>query len=292
MAVQTFWSRLSLTGEFTLETGLRIGVGDGVALDSAGNPIIPGSTFRGALRAYIEAALRGMHDPQRDKKVTINVRGQDGRPMPVTRTVTLCCDSVDKRDDANYQGCLTKTIVAKWEADPVLRPNLDTALTDCSCQVCRLFGAAWLAGKVVIPDLVLSNGDWSGDLQMRGGLAVSRDRDIAIKDSAYQREYVPAGLTFRFQLVAEHVTPTEQGIIVLGIRAFENGLISLGGDRSRGFGRGRLAIDWWNCRYIDADHLIGALLGGEPQTFMDTDAEQRLTALARELGKPYAPPSL
>jgi CRISPR/Cas system CSM-associated protein Csm3 (group 7 of RAMP superfamily) len=289
MTPQTFWSRFTLAGDFTLETALRVGSSDGLALDANGQPLIPGSTFRGALRTYTEAALRGMYDPQRDKKVTVNLRGQDGRPMPVLRTVTLCCDSVDKRDDnANYQGCLTKAIVSKWENDPIVRPNLDQALADCSCQVCRLFGAVWLAGRVIVPDLTLVGGNWNGS-QTRGGLALSRDRDISIKDSGYQREVVPAGLQFRFQLVAENVTPVEQGILMLGVRAFENGLVSLGGDRSRGLGRGRLELDWWNCRYIDADHLIGALLGNDVPLFTDSDAEARLSVLATELGKPNAP---
>jgi hypothetical protein len=63
-------------------------------------------------------------------------------------------------------------------------------------------------------------------------------------------------------------------------------LIALGADRARGLGYGRLAIDWWNCRYVDADHLIGALLGGDPQVFTDSEAEARINALAALLRNP------
>ncbi len=286
MTAQAFFSRLTLVGEYVLDTPLRIGAGPdnaGVALDHDNRPFIPASSFRGALRAYIEAALRGMYAPHQDQRVTVTLRGPDGRPMPTTRTVKVCCDSVDKRDDdAHYQGCLTKAIVAKWEADPVLRPQLDSALIDSTCQVCRLFGAPWLAGRVSVADLRLGdNGSDADAAIMRGGLSINRDTDTAIEGSAYQRQAIPAGLRFTFRLAAENVTPVEQGMILLGLRAFESGMISLGADRARGLGRGRLALDWWNCRYVDTSNLIGALLlGTEPQVFSEVEADARITALA------------
>jgi len=286
VSAQAFWSRLALVGDFILDTPLRVSAQNvGIVTDAEGRPIIPGSTFRGALRSYIESVLRGVYDESQNKRQSVTLRGSDGRAAPVSRIVKLCCDSVDKRqDDLNYQGCLTSAIVAKWQADPVLRPNLDAALVDCSCQVCRLFGAPWLAGKVFVADLQAR--DWAGTLQTRAGLSISRDRETAIEGSQYQRQSVPPGTRFSFQLSAENVSPVEQGLILLGLRAFEVGLIGLGADRARGLGYGRLAIDWSNCRYVDADHLIGALLGADPQVFTDGDADARISSLSHLLSKP------
>ena len=276
------WSRLWLVGEFTLDAPLRIAAGYGLAMDTKGQPIIPGSTFRGALRTYVESVLRGFN--QRDEDRTVTLRGQDGRPVSVARKVALCCDSTDKRDDdLNYQGCLTPAIVAKWEVDPLLRSRLDSALVECTCQLCRLFGTAWLAGRVFVPDL--SAVAWAGAEQARSGVALSRDRDVTIPGSLYQRSAIPAGARFTFRLVAENVTPAEQGMLMLGIRAFETGLINLGADRSRGFGGGHLSVDWWNCRYLDSTNLIGSMLGLEPQAFSKTDADAALKALAAHLGR-------
>jgi CRISPR-associated RAMP protein (TIGR02581 family) len=289
--LHVFSSRLSLVGEFVLDSPLRIGTGpesDETLLDSENRPLIPATTFRGALRAYVESALRSVVTQRHETRHTITLRGPDGRPAPTTRTVKVCCDSVDKRDDdLNYQGCLTRAIVARWEADPVLRPQLDSALIECTCRVCRLFGTPWLAGRVSVADLTVPNGDWSGETVIFGGLSINRDTDTAIEGSIYHREAVPAGTRFTFQLTLENASAEEQGMILLGLRAFEAGLISLGSDRSRGLGRGHLAIDWWNCRYISAEYLIGALLVGEaPQVFTAEDAEDRITALATMLRAP------
>jgi CRISPR-associated RAMP protein (TIGR02581 family) len=285
MNLQAFWSRLTLVGEYVLDSPLRIGTGgDGVALDSQKRPLIPASSFRGALRAYVESTLRGLSPAGRETRRTVNLRGPDGRPTPTQRTVKLCCDSVDKReDDLNYQGCLTRAIVSRWEADPVLRPQLDAALVDCTCQVCRLFGTPWLAGRVRLADLRIVNGNSTNGYGFvsRGGLSISRDTDTAIEGSQYQRQAIPAGTRFSFYLTLENATPAEQGMILVGLRAFEAGLIGLGADRSRGLGRGHLAIDWWQCRYVDADQLLGALLvGTDPQVFTEDEANLRINALA------------
>src|SRR5450432_2623997 len=287
MSFKAFWSRLTLVGDFTLESPLRIaGEGDSLAMDDTGQPIIPGSSFRGALRATIESVLRGIEAEGTGTQRTVMLRGPDGRPAPSARLVRLACDSTDKRDaDLNFQGCLTKAIVVRWQSDPVLRPKLDEALLECSCSVCRIFGAPWIAGRVTVPDLRIA-GTWDGALAQRGGLSLSRDRDVMIEGSAYQRQAVPAGTHFSFQVIAENATPAEQGLLLVGLRAFESGQVSLGADRSRGLGRGRLAIDWWNCRYQDGDNLIGALLGAEAQPFSEIDAEARISAFATSLRTP------
>jgi CRISPR-associated RAMP protein (TIGR02581 family) len=278
------WSRLVLVGTYTLEAPLRIGNEAGeLLLDANNQPMIPGSTMRGALRTYIESALRSMTDTSHNLQQTLSVRGPDNRTIQTVRTVAICCDSVDKRDDdLNYQGCLTTAIVKKWEADPIIRPVLDSALIDCTCHVCRLFGANWIAGRVFVSDLHVVNGALVPVLQTRGGIALSRDRDIKLKGREYQRQIVPAGTRFSFQLVAENTTIEEQGILLLGLRGLINGWISIGADRSHGFGRGRLALDWANSRIMDVTTLLGNPSGDQP--FTENDAESRLLELANWLG--------
>ncbi len=277
------WSRLEIVGEYAAQTPLRIGSGapDGsLALDGAGQPYIPAGTFRGALRAYLESALRGLDSRPAARLYTLNVTGGDGKAHPVVRRVALCCDSVDKNpDDADYQGCLTAAIVRRWQSDPAVRPILDQALIESTCPLCRLFGTPWLAGRVLVSDLTLVGSSWDQSFAPRSGITIARDSGVMVPGSGYLRQAIPAGTRFRLRLLVENASFPEQGMILMGLRAFESGLIPLGADRSRGLGQGRLEIDWWNCRYLDADSLIGSLLGDEPAGFTEVDAEQRLAAL-------------
>ena len=67
----TFKNRLEITGKLTTVTALRISKGRStepigsdlpVIKDALGRPLIPGSSFKGALRSRLESFLRGI-DP-------------------------------------------------------------------------------------------------------------------------------------------------------------------------------------------------------------------------------------
>jgi CRISPR/Cas system CSM-associated protein Csm3 (group 7 of RAMP superfamily) len=276
------FSRLEIVGEYGALTPFRAGGAEGdLALDSEGRPMIPATTFRGALRASIESMLRSMDSEALTSPFYVLVSDASGKPTPEVRRVSLCCDSVDKRaDDADYQGCLTNAIVERWRADPILRPDFDRALIGCTCAVCRLFGTEWLGGRVRLDDLSLFESTWDRVYVLRGGVTIRRDTGTLLAGSAYTRQAVPAGTRFTFRLTLENATFAEQGMILLGLRAFQNGLIGLGADRGRGLGRGRLDIDWANCRYLDPANLIEVLIGEEFAPFTEADAEARIAAFA------------
>lgn len=283
---KTPWSRLELVGEYVTQTPLRIGSAEsngqgGLALDTNGLPWIPASTFRGVLRATVESLLRSLDSEARAILYHLQVSGANGLPLPIVRRVSLCCDSVDKSAaDAHYQGCLTDAIVASWQADPLVRPHLDRVIVGCTCLACRVFGASWIAGRVRVNDLPLIPDSWDRSFVTRGGVTIRRDTGTLLENSAYTREALPAGVRFRFRLFVENATFAEQGLILLGLRAFQKGMIGLGADQSRGFGRGVLEMDWWNCRTIDAANLIDAFLSSAPTLLTEKDADARIAAFS------------
>jgi CRISPR-associated RAMP protein (TIGR02581 family) len=72
----TFKNRLEITGTLTTVTALRISKGRStepigsdlpVIKDALGRPLIPGSSFKGALRSRLESFLRGI-----DRKLVAN----------------------------------------------------------------------------------------------------------------------------------------------------------------------------------------------------------------------------
>jgi hypothetical protein len=111
----------------------------------------------------------------------------------------------------------------------------------------------------------------------------------------------PASTRFRFRVTVEQADYVEQGLLLVGIYAFAQGQIVLGADRSRGYGQGRLAVDWSASRCWEADRLLEALpealsvrllakdrsLAGSEvpadQPFTEEDARRRLQALDRWL---------
>jgi CRISPR-associated RAMP protein (TIGR02581 family) len=275
------WSRLELYGEWVADSAFRIGDGspDGVAFDLADLPFIPAGSLRGALRTHCESMLRAMDSDAMQVIQEIQITGTNNKPVPMLRRVGLACDSVDKpANSLNYQGCLTEAIVQLWAKDPLVA--LDQAVPACACLACRVFGASWLRGKLHLSDLPLIPDSWDESDMLRGGITLNRDTGTRIPGQNYERRALPPGVRFTLRLILENATLEEQGMVLLGLRAFELGWIALGADRARGLGWGHLEIDWWNCRYADQETWIEALLFKEPLPFTEEDAEARIAIFA------------
>jgi len=273
------WSRLELVGEYKLTAPLRVGSMAGQ--ESTERPFIPASTFRGALRSTVEAIARNLDSDFPPQVRHLTISGLGGKPIAQIRRVLLSCAATDKRsNDGEYQGCLTESIVARWQADPLLLPALDQTLAACTCATCRLFGTPWLAGRVRVADLSLIPDSWNGQL---------------ISFGHKQQKALPPTCRFRFRVIVDQATFAEQGLILLGLRAIESGAVALGADRARGLGQGKLSIDWWASRYLDAALLIASMRdqsGEAALPFSETDAEARIAALETWLeGLSSSPPS-
>ena len=100
-----FDNRVTLSGTLTAQTALRIGAGRATAVigtdlpvvrDALGKPYIPGSSFKGTLRSFVEALVRGVKD---DKSLACK---------PTGNKEDWCLDSAEgKKDDAIEQAlCL------------------------------------------------------------------------------------------------------------------------------------------------------------------------------------------
>jgi CRISPR/Cas system CSM-associated protein Csm3 (group 7 of RAMP superfamily) len=201
------WSRLEIFGEWVADSPFRIGDGtpDGIALDMAGKPIIPASTFRGALRSHCESMLRGLDSEAMQVIKEVQITGTKGEPVPMLRRVGLACDSVDKpANSLQYQGCLTDAIVQLWAGDPLV--DLDQAVPDCACMACRVFGAAWLRGRLHLSDLPLIDETWDKSDTVRRGITLNREMGTQIDGRGYERRALPPGLRFTLRLILEDAT--------------------------------------------------------------------------------------
>ena len=225
-----FQSRLNLEGKVESLTAIRIGAGRStspvgadlpVVRDAANLPYIPGSSFKGVLRSYVESILRSLTD---DRRVVCNPTNDD-------------------------EQCITRTEMAN------LREQRDDQLIlEKTCWICQLFGSLWYASKLQIRDLHVQPELWFNQYQQRDGVAIDRDTETAADGKLYDFEVVPAGVLFDFQAIVDNAEDWQLGMLYLGLSAFENGELTIGGGSSRGLGAIELSLN--SPSYIDKHHIV------------------------------------
>ncbi len=232
-----FKNRLELTGTLTTVTALRISQGRStepigsdlpVVKDALGQPLIPGSSFKGALRSRMESFLRGINpELAQDPSELVSDR---------INTEVKRLKELHKNDDA----------------------ALTTALEDITDEVSKVFGTPWQASKFQVRDLSVKPDSWFGQYQERDGVSIDRDTETAVDGRLYDFQVVPAGVEFEFRAVLENGEDWELGLLVMGLQQFKRQQIPLGGGNSRGLGVVQLAID--DVMWVDPEGDPAALL--------------------------------
>ena len=242
-----FKNRLEITGTLTTVTALRISAGRStepigtdlpVIKDALGRPLIPGSSFKGALRSRLESFLRGIEpslaaNPAIDAEWSITndrMNGRDGIKSEVEK-------ELEQYPDRERSG----------KRDSVLT----TKILDETDLASHLFGSPWLASKFQVRDLTVLPDTWFGQYQERDGVAIDRDTETAADGKLYDFQVVPARTPFEFRAVVENAEDWELGLLMIGLHQFETEQIPLGGGRSRGLGVVRLDID--QLRWFDVE---------------------------------------
>ncbi|KAM3091378.1 CRISPR-associated RAMP protein Csx7 [Phormidesmis sp. 146-35] len=243
-----FKNRLEITGTLTTVTALRVGAGKStdpigsdlpVIKDALRRPLIPGSSFKGALRSRLESFLRGIdlnfaRDPSElvDPKITAWLKDLKDEYK-----------EAENKDDKS----LTEKILERTDL------------------VSLVFGAPWLAGKLQVRDLTVVPEIWFGQYQERNGVAIERDTETASSGKLYDFQVVPAGTPFQFQAVIENAEDWELGLLLVGLYQLETEQLPLGGGRSRGLGVVKLVLErmeWIDVRQgdkIDREKLLNYL---------------------------------
>ena len=269
-----FHGRLEIQGRLELKTPLRVGAGGGddlgladiaVVKDALGRPYIPGSSFKGVLRSYVESILRTIDEGL----ACLCVTDQENHTCPTTRSRRVR----EGQDRSDYDALLQDTF----------HGDEDAMYLDGTCRVCQVFGSHGLAAKVIIPDLGLSD-EWYGPYQVRHGVSIDRDTETAAEGRLYTGEAVPAGIHFDCEVIVENGSPADQGLVLLGLRAFEQGTVTLGGGSTRGLGQVKLEIT--ACREVSANpgDLIEYLVSGASQAVDEAGRLEKIGHLRQELG--------
>lgn len=239
----TFKNRLELTGTLTTVTALRISAGRStepigsdlpVIKDALGRPLIPGASFKGALRSRLESFLRGINpdlaaNPAIEAEWSITNERLNGR-NGIKEEVE---EELKQYPERERNGRRDKLLTEKMLSETDL--------------VSLLFGSPWIASKFQVRDLTVLPESWFGQYQERDGVAIDRDTETAADGKLYDFQVVPAGTPFEFRAVVENAEEWELGLLMIGLHQFETEQIPLGGGRSRGLGVVKLDINqmWW-----------------------------------------------
>lgn len=232
---EIFKNRLEITGILETVTGLRISAGRStepigsdlpVIKDALGRPLIPGSSFKGALRSRLESFLRGINE-----KFAAN---------PAQETAWSITQQM--MSDFKYEQVKKQNNPQKKEEE------LHQFIIDNTDLISCLFGSPWLSSKLQIRDLTVHEprDNWFGQYQVRDGVAIDRDTETAADSKLYDFQVVPAGTPFSFRAVVENAEEWELGLLMIGLHQFETEQIPLGGGKSRGLGVVKLNINEMN----------------------------------------------
>lgn len=241
----TFKNRLEISGVLKTITALRIGttrssepIGSDVPVikDALGKPLIPGSSFKGAMRSRLESFLRGIDpsfaaNPAIESEWSITNERLNGE-LGIKKEVEKELETYPQEErGAKKDKLLTEKIIAETDLASLL------------------FGSPWIASKFQVRDLTVIPDTWFGQYQERDGVAINRDTETAADGKLYDFQVVPAGTEFQFRAVVENAEDWELGLLMIGLHQFETEQIPLGGGRSRGLGVVKLDIDkmrWFN----------------------------------------------
>jgi CRISPR-associated RAMP protein (TIGR02581 family) len=230
--------RFEFTGILTTETGLHIGSGQGdfttdacFVRTGAGQPYIPGSSFKGALRSTVERMSASL--PGRLRTCLLDASGPGDRNCPTVHKGWQAAFSQERERGLNEDG------IAAWLYGGAGGRFSHVTL----CDTCRLFGSPYVASKVSMHDLYLTT---TTHTEVRHGVGIDRDTGTARAQIKFDYETLPAQVPFDFKLVVEELDEREEarglGLLCCGLREFERGRVALGGNRSRGLGACRLQL--------------------------------------------------
>ena len=238
-----FKCRLTLEGAVETKTAIRIGgirstspvsADLPVVRDALNLPYIPGSSFKGVLRSYIESILRGFTSK---KTVVCN-------PTEETESCITVPDMNNLRKEHRKGKCGDR--------------GFSKEILDRTCWICQLFGSSWYASKLQIRDLRVKPALWFEQYQQRNGVAIDRDTETVSDSKLYNYEVVPAGVFFDFHAIVDNAEDWQFGMLSLGLSALKNEKLTIGGGRSRGLGLINLSID--SEYYVDKCQIVKYLM--------------------------------
>ncbi|MBX3002050.1 MAG: CRISPR-associated RAMP protein [Caldilineaceae bacterium] len=229
--------RIVLRGYLETVTGLHVGSGYGsertdatVVRDAWGNPFIPGSSFKGALRSTVERTIAG-------------VAGVPFRTCQLADGPNSDCLTTNRTWQRKYTELQEAMSGVNFDEQKLVDfLNSSQGL----CDTCRLFGSPFNQSRLLVKDLAWRPGkerieEKRGEI--RHGVGIDRDTQTARDQFKFDFEVLPSKLCFDVDLVLERPSDLDLALLAVGLQEMIHGFVPLGGIRSRGLGQCKLHLE-------------------------------------------------
>ena len=212
--------RVEFTGQLRMTSALHVGGGvgttsftdAGVLRHPDGRPFIPGSSMKGALRSHLERFAQA--------------------PALEDTGLTSCLLYPEDPSAISAPECPSPG----WIEESKDATTAEESDFEQLCHTCTLFGSPILAGKVRVPDLELIRDTYDGEVEIRDGVGIDRDRGRPVDSIKFDYEVVPSGTAFEFSLSIDSPDSAELGLAAIAIREMQEGRVSVGAQTTRGLG--------------------------------------------------------
>jgi CRISPR-associated protein Csm3 len=209
------------------EEPLRIGVGRGVPLSPTDLPVItirlpegefpyiPGSSLKGTFRSTAEYICRSVG-------------------FKVCQAGACSSMFLDEERGIRYGDRLDELLREEGKEKEVLE------LLSRYCLICKLFGSSGFSSHVHFEDAYPLESVSRG---IKAGIAINRRSGAVQRGALYQVEFVNPGHKFRGGIIMKNVPNYGLGLLVQVLEYLNEGIIRLGGFKSRGFGKVKVKVE-------------------------------------------------
>jgi len=188
-----------------------------VIKDPRGNPFIPGSSFKGIVRSFLEGFLDGAVDESK----------KDLKPCFIT-------------DD---NPCIKKKDLEQYDQYEDAKERKMAHILKQACPVCRIFGGAYMGSKLKIKDMRVKPEEWhEAFLRIRDGIIIDRESRTTKDKGKYDFETVSPDVAFDMEIIGDNLEEHEKGLLFIAFDLISQGYGSLGGNVSRGTGRIKIHV--------------------------------------------------
>lgn len=214
-------------------------------------PYIPGSSLKGVFRSYATMLA---------KRSGLDV---------CTGLSKETCGEIKKIDGRKLNEHI----------DRLMREDSNSALKvfyDYACLMCKIFGSTRYMCKISFSDAypIDENGRII-DVKtgVRTGIAIDRRTGAVAPGALYRVEFIEPGARFKFNIRCTNLPNYALGLLSLILKRMHEGLIKIGGFKSRGFGAVRIeGLRFRNRDYVKEPRLVMASL--EPGIDIEVDLSE------------------